>query len=133
MALRKKGKWWYGDSIVDIRDELVRQGRLNEYVPTHFADPKCQCGSSTFRLRVDDEQGAAVRICAGCSDGARDGRQRRVSRRGGAGAGGVRLRKKRFESAWASHSTKQRRRAMALHRLPLPGVWAGWLLRRLEE
>jgi hypothetical protein len=67
MALRKRGKWWYGDSCADIRDELTRQGRLNEYVPTQFADPKCVCGASIFRLQLDDEQGSAVRICANCS------------------------------------------------------------------
>jgi len=34
MALKKRGKWWYGDSQADIRDELVRLGKLNECVPT---------------------------------------------------------------------------------------------------
>ena len=34
MALRKRGKYWYGDSQADIRDELTRVGKLNEYVPT---------------------------------------------------------------------------------------------------
>jgi hypothetical protein len=67
MALRKKGKWWYSDSSADIRDELIRQGKLNEYVPTQFADPKCNCGSTTFRLLVDDAAGAAIRLCTQCS------------------------------------------------------------------
>lgn len=66
MALRKRGKWWYGDSHADIRDELIRQGELNEYVPTQFVDPKCKCGSTLFQLLVDNEQGAAVRVCAKC-------------------------------------------------------------------
>jgi hypothetical protein len=66
MALRKRGKWWYGDSRADIRHELVRLGTLNEYVPTEFADAKCSCGSDLLGLRVDDEQGAAVRVCAAC-------------------------------------------------------------------
>jgi hypothetical protein len=66
MALRKRGKWWYGDSQADIRDELTRQGKLNEYVPTQFADAKCSCSSTTFRLRLDDNEGAAVRVCSAC-------------------------------------------------------------------
>jgi hypothetical protein len=39
---------------------------LNEYVPTQFVDPKCKCGSTLFQLLVDNEQGAAVRLCAKC-------------------------------------------------------------------
>lgn len=66
MAIRKRGKWWYGDSQADIRTELTRQGKLNEYVPTQFADAKCVCGSNIFRLKIDDTEGAAVRICTSC-------------------------------------------------------------------
>ena len=66
MALRKKGKWRYGDSQADIRAELARVGKLNEYVPTQFADAKCSCGGRTFRLALDENEGAAVRTCAGC-------------------------------------------------------------------
>lgn len=67
MGLRKKGKWWYGDSQADIRDELTRVGELNEYVPTQFADAKCSCGSQTFQLALDDNEGAAVRTCPMCN------------------------------------------------------------------
>ncbi|WP_425615747.1 hypothetical protein NA78x_005678 [Anatilimnocola sp. NA78] len=66
MALNKRGKWWYGESQADIRTELTRQGQLNEYVPQHFANAKCQCGNPTFQLELDDNEGAAVRICAKC-------------------------------------------------------------------
>lgn len=41
-------------------------GELNEYVPTHFADAKCNCGATTFKLLVDDEEGVAIRICTNC-------------------------------------------------------------------
>jgi hypothetical protein len=68
MALRKKGKWWYGDSQSDIRKELQRYGKLNEYVPTQFADARCSCGCKKFQLELDDEQGAAVRTCSKCKD-----------------------------------------------------------------
>jgi hypothetical protein len=64
MALHKRGKWWYGDSQADIRDELTRVGNLNEYVPTQFADARCLCGGRTFLLRLDEGAGAAIRVCS---------------------------------------------------------------------
>ena len=66
MAYRQKGKWWYGDSQADIRVELARFGKLNEYIPTEFADAKCSCGGRLFHLHMDEEQGAAERICTSC-------------------------------------------------------------------
>ena len=63
MALRKRGTWWYGESQADIRDELLRVGKLSTYVPSHFADARCGCGGRTFRLLLD-EGTAAVRVCA---------------------------------------------------------------------
>ena len=66
MALRKKGKWWYGDSQTDIPVELARVGGLNEYVPSEFANAKCSCGCRTFQLAIDEEVGAAVRTCSKC-------------------------------------------------------------------
>ena len=66
MALRKIGEYQYGDSQADIRAELTRYGSLNEYVPTEFADARCTCGGTTFRLTMDDSQGAAVRACSAC-------------------------------------------------------------------
>jgi hypothetical protein len=67
MALIKRGKWWYGDSQADIRDELTRVGTLNEYVPTQFADARCECGCRIFRLQLDETAGAAVRTCTACA------------------------------------------------------------------
>jgi len=66
MALRKRGDHWFGDSQADIRDELSRYGKVNEYVPAQFADAVCVCGSRTFRLSLDEDQGVAVRICTAC-------------------------------------------------------------------
>lgn len=66
MALRKRGKYWYGDSQADIRGELIRYGKLDDELPTQFADVRCACGSITFRLRLDGEEGAAVRTCTAC-------------------------------------------------------------------
>ncbi len=66
MALHKRGKYWYGDSQADIRAELIRYGKLDDEVPTQFKDIRCRCKSTLFRLQIDDEQGAAVRICTQC-------------------------------------------------------------------
>ncbi len=66
MSLRKRGKYWYGDVQADIRGELVRYGKEDDEVPTQFQDVKCVCGSSTFKLRIDGDEGAAVRKCTSC-------------------------------------------------------------------
>jgi hypothetical protein len=66
MALTQKGKFHYGDTQADIRDELVRYSGLNGYPAAHFAEAVCQCGSHAFRLLIDDTEGAAVRACKHC-------------------------------------------------------------------
>jgi len=66
MAVRKRGKYWYGDSQADVRTELVRYSAGNEYSIDHFAEAVCRCGGPLFRLAVDDVQGAAVRYCTAC-------------------------------------------------------------------
>jgi hypothetical protein len=67
MALKKRGKYSYGESQADIREELVRYSKANTYAVQHFADATCDCGGKTFRLKLDDTEGAAVRECATCS------------------------------------------------------------------
>lgn len=66
MALRKKGQSWYGESQADIRDEIRRYSELDAYVAVHFADALCTCGGTTFKLLLDDTEGAAVRVCSKC-------------------------------------------------------------------
>jgi hypothetical protein len=68
MALVKRGKHWYGDIQSDIRAELSRYSQRNGYLAHHFADAVCQCGSHSFRLRLDDAEGAAVRACTDCGN-----------------------------------------------------------------
>jgi hypothetical protein len=67
MGLRQRGEYWYGDSQSDIREELARFGTLNGPVPTQFADARCRCGGTTFRLQTDENEGAAVRVCTACA------------------------------------------------------------------
>ena len=66
MALRKRGKYRYGDTQADIRKEIARFSKENEYVADHFANARCACGGRVFRLYLDDDEGAAVRECVRC-------------------------------------------------------------------
>ena len=66
MALKKKGQFSYGDSQADIRTELDDYAKQNGYPATHFADAACTCAHRTFKLLVDDTEGAAVRECRSC-------------------------------------------------------------------
>ena len=66
MALVKRGKFRYGDSQADIREELIRYSRLNSYVAEHFSDAVCECGGRVFHLALDEVQGVAVRACVAC-------------------------------------------------------------------
>ena len=65
MTLKKRGKYRYGESQADIRTEVARYSK-NEYLASQFADAVCQCGAKTFRLRLDDNEGAAIRSCSSC-------------------------------------------------------------------
>jgi hypothetical protein len=65
MALRKRGKYRYGDSQADVAAELQRYSK-SSYPAEHFADAVCSCVGRTFRLALDEDEGAAVRTCAAC-------------------------------------------------------------------
>jgi hypothetical protein len=66
MALKKRGKYRYGDSQADIRAEVIRYSKANGYLAHHFADATCKCGGKLFRLTLDEDEGAAVRACVAC-------------------------------------------------------------------
>ena len=66
MALKKKGKYWYGDTRDDIQEEVVRYSISNSYRATKFAKPTCTCGGVSFRLESDEEEGAGRRTCINC-------------------------------------------------------------------
>lgn len=66
MALEKRGKWWYGESQIDIRTEITRYSKLNGYLAEKFADAVCTCGSRVFSLLLDDNEGVATRVCIAC-------------------------------------------------------------------
>ena len=66
MALRKRGKWRYGDSQADIRAEILRYSKEVGYHAEHFADAACRCGGKVFALLLDEEAGVASRVCVAC-------------------------------------------------------------------
>ncbi|SRR5579871_6118953 len=69
MALRKRGKWRYGDSQADIRDEILRYSKQVTYLAQHYADAVCgDCGGKLFKLLLDHTQCVAVRVCVACGD-----------------------------------------------------------------
>jgi hypothetical protein len=68
MALKKRGKYWYGDGQLDIREELLRYSKQNAYPIQHFADAVCACGARLFVLQMDETAGAAIRKCVSCRE-----------------------------------------------------------------
>jgi len=66
MALIKRGKHRFGEGQADIREELLRYSKTNAYTIHHFADARCDCGGTLFQLRVDEDEGVAVRRCVLC-------------------------------------------------------------------
>ena len=65
--LTQRGNSSYGDDQSDIPEEIRQYSELNGYPATHFAEARCKCGHNTFRVSVDDVEGAAARQCAKCS------------------------------------------------------------------
>ena len=52
--------------MTTLRDAIVGYSRNNTYLATKFASARCKCGGRTFRVAIDDTEGAAVRTCARC-------------------------------------------------------------------
>ena len=67
MALKKRDSNFFGDAQSDIPEVLIEYSR-DGYVAEHFQDAICTCGHKVFRLLVDDNEGAALRICASCKN-----------------------------------------------------------------
>ncbi|NTX16912.1 hypothetical protein HUA76_39675 [Myxococcus sp. CA056] len=66
MALKKKGRYSYGDSRADIRAELERYSKKNGYPVQRLDELRCPCGHERHHLLIDEEAGAAVQCCARC-------------------------------------------------------------------
>ncbi len=65
MTIRKRGKFWYGDSAADIREVLARDCGKSDPL-TVFADAVCDCGGRVFSLQIDEEHGEAAWSCKAC-------------------------------------------------------------------
>lgn len=70
MALKKRGKWRYGDSQADIRIEILRYSKGVGYLAEHFADAVCECGGKVFDVSLDANEGFASRVCVICNPAA---------------------------------------------------------------
>ena len=66
MALTNRGGYRYGDSQIDIQEELMRYSESNGYIVQHSANARCACNGTAFQLTVDDRAGAAIRTCVAC-------------------------------------------------------------------
>src|SRR5437764_3455239 len=66
MALRKRGKYTYGDGPEDLRAELVAYSKKHSDPVTHFAEAVCACGGRVFLLELDVGAGVGVRECVAC-------------------------------------------------------------------
>ena len=62
----KSGQWWRGDGFDDLV-EYIRVYSAESYAAERVIQSRCEsCGSTTMRLRFDDEEGGAERLCASC-------------------------------------------------------------------
>ena len=66
MSINTSGKWWVGSEPVDIRGFLEAYATKG-YEVAEFRLATCPCGSDSFQLDADDNEGVAKRICNTCS------------------------------------------------------------------
>lgn len=65
MTIDTSGKWWTGSSPGDLEEYL--QSYSADSYPIHaFRLAKCPCGSESFDLHVERDEGIAKRTCAQC-------------------------------------------------------------------
>ena len=69
MALRKKGRYYYGDNQEDLALELKRYSELNKYPIDEVKNIICEkCGQQSFKLFSDDDESAALCQCINCAE-----------------------------------------------------------------
>jgi len=67
MTIDTSGKWWVGSEPQDVRDFLEAYAE-DGYSINDFRLAKCTCGSISFKLEADDNEGVARRTCATCGE-----------------------------------------------------------------
>src|ERR1700755_3542213 len=65
MTIDTSGEWWIGSEPGDIGKYLEAYASKG-YEVHDFRLARCQCGSTTFILDADDDEGAARRTCTVC-------------------------------------------------------------------
>ena len=69
MAMRKKGKNFYGDNTDDLIAELRRYAKLNGYPIDAAEEQSCACcGEQVFTMFSDGEDGGALLRCTKCAE-----------------------------------------------------------------
>ena len=67
MAIDKSGDFWTSPDAGDIEPFLKDLAKEDGSIPINrFHLARCACGSIAFRLRGDDEEGCAERVCVDC-------------------------------------------------------------------
>ena len=67
MAIDKSGDFWTSPDAGDIERFLNDLAAEEGSIPINrFRAARCACGSIEFRLRGDDEEGCAERVCVAC-------------------------------------------------------------------
>lgn len=66
VTIDRSGAWWTGTEASDLVDYL-KEFTAAGYPAERVLQISCSgCGSDKFRVRLDDEEGCAVRTCTGC-------------------------------------------------------------------
>jgi len=70
MTIDTSGKWWKGSGPDDL-GEYLRALAPQEigYALDAVRLARCACGSNTFSLRADRDEGGAERTCQACEQG----------------------------------------------------------------
>lgn len=67
MAIRKTRTSWAGDSEEDLEEYLADYSASMNRPVSRVVHARCEgCGSGTFGVRVDDDEGCAQRTCTDC-------------------------------------------------------------------
>jgi len=66
MTIDTSGEWWVGDRPTDIAQYLESYASSEGYGISEFRLARCRCGSQSFLLDADIDEGAARRTCTAC-------------------------------------------------------------------